>query len=62
MKNPDVTGDEWGQPQWSIGTYGRSPGQRASQADTHAPCSFFVFVAVLGYNEIDISEEANSRK
>jgi hypothetical protein len=28
---PDVTGDEWAQPQWSIGAYGRSPGQRALQ-------------------------------
>lgn len=39
---PDVTGDEWVQPQWSIGRYGRSPGRKSKDVLIDASRSFFL--------------------
>lgn len=39
----DVTGDKWSSPQWSIGTYGRSPGQKQQRTQQRMRVAFFVY-------------------
>ena len=45
----DVTGDDSGQPQWSIESYGRSPGQRAACFFNKACLALFSFLRKTRY-------------